>query len=140
MSDSSKGKNSNLNESDSQSEDNSYLKKDDEDLEKEMEEEETNLDKLNPKKEPKIKDKKFPLITENMFPRRFPLMRKKARKLSFQSSSSSSDELDKKIKRDLEQTFFEKLTEFQKDKAKSDKEYFETNFTLLKNDFKIAKK
>ena len=137
MSDSSKGKNSNSNNSDSQSEDNSYLKKDDEDLEKEMEEEETNLDKLNPKKETKPKDKKFPLITENMFPRRFPLMRKKARKLSFQSSSSSSDELDKKIKRDLEQTFFEKLTEFQKDKAKSDKEYFESNFTLLKNDFKI---
>ena len=137
MSDSSKGKNSNSNESDSQSDDNSYLKKDDEDLEKEMEEEEVNSDKSKPKKETKNKDKKFPLITENMFPRRFPLMRKKARKLSFQSSSSSSDELDKKIKKDLEEVFFEKLTEFQKNKAKSDKEYFESNFTILKNDFKI---
>ena len=99
-------------------------------------EEEENTDKLNPKKETKKRTKKT-IITENMFPRRFPLMRKKARKLSFQSSSSSSDELDKKIKRDLEDNFFDKLTEFQKNKAKSDKELFESNFTMLKNDYKI---
>ena len=129
MSNSSKEENSN----DSQDEENSYLKKDDEDLEKEMEEDEDNSNKLNSKKE-----NKMPIITENMFPRRFPLMRKKARKLSFQlSSSSSSDELDKKIKKDLQSNYFEKLTEFQKNKAKSDKEYFESNFEILKNDFKI---
>ena len=133
MSDYSKEENSNSNEIDSQSEDNSYLKKDDEDLEKEMEEEIKNIMKDETKK----KENKNLLITENTFPRRFPLMRKKARKLSFQSSSSSSDELDKKIRKDLEDNFFQKLTEFQKEKAKSDKEYFESNFTILKNDFKI---
>ena len=130
MSNSSEEENSNSNEVNSQSEENFYLKKDDEDLEKEMEEEIENSIKNEAKN-------KKPLITENTFPRRFPLMRKKARKISFQSSSSSSDELDKKIKKDLEENFFHKLTEFQKNKAKSDKEYFESNFTILKNDFKI---
>ena len=137
MSNSSNEENSNSDESDSQDKENSYLKKDDEDLEKEMEEDEDNLNKLNSIKEKKKKEIKIPIITENMFPRKFPLMRKKARKLSFQLSSSSSDELDKKIKKDLEENFLEKLTEFQKNKAKSDKEYFESNFNILKNDFKI---
>ena len=137
MSNSSNEENSNSDESDSQDKENSYLKKDDEDLEKEMEEDEDNLNKLNSIKEKKKKEIKIPIVTENMFPRKFPLMRKKARKLSFQLSSSSSDELDKKIKKDLEENFLEKLTEFQKNKAKSDKEYFESNFNILKNDFKI---
>ena len=129
MSNSSKEDNSN--ESDSQSdssESNSYLKKDDEDLEKEMELEEKNIKKGKKGK---------PLITANMFPLRFPLIRKKARKISFECSSSSSDELDKKIKKDLEANSFDKLTEFQKSQAISDKEFFETNFNTLKNDFKI---
>ena len=122
-------------QSDSQeAEENSYLKKDDEDLEKEMEEEE-NSEKKNTKKELKNKSKKP--ITENAFPKRFPLMRKKARNLSFQSSSSSSDELDTKIKKDLEENFMEKLSDFQKNKAKADKELFEANFSILKNDFTI---
>ena len=137
MSNSSNEENSNSDESDSQDKENSYLKKDDEDLEKEMEEDEDNLNKLNSIKEKKKKEIKIPIVTENMFPRKFPLMRKKARKLSFQLSSSSSDELDIKIKKDLEENFLEKLTEFQKNKAKSDKEYFESNFNILKNDFKI---
>ena len=131
-------KNSNSKESDSSSDENSYLKKDDEDMElEEKEKEKEKNNKIAKKTEKNGKDRYINLFSKaNIFPIRYPFLRKRARKLSF-GESSSDDELDKKIKTDLANNYMETLTEFEKSKAKSEKELFESNFTILKNDYKI---
>ena len=138
MSDISEDNNSK--KSESPSEENSYLKKDDEDLElelKEKEKKEKTSNKTNKKLKSKDKDKSnSSLEKEDVSPKRFPIMRKHARNIS-NYSSSSSDEYNIKIKTDLANNYFQSLTEFQKSQAKSEKEIFDNNFTVLKNDYKI---
>ena len=130
----------NSNKSESPSEENSYLKKDDEDLElelKEKEKKEKSSYKTNKKLKSKDKEKSnSSLEKEDVSPKRFPIMRKHARNIS-NYSSSSSDEYNIKIKTDLANNYFQSLTEFQKSQAKSEKEIFDNNFTVLKNDYKI---
>ena len=116
------------------------LDKDDEDIEfieeKEIEDDE---DKIEEKKK---KNKKINLGT--VYPSNLiqsknncRIMRKRRKKSFYSSSSSSSDELNKKIKKDLCENFNNQLTEYQKCQAKSQKEIFEKNFKILKDDFKI---
>jgi hypothetical protein len=137
MSDNSK--NSNSKESDSSSDENSYLQKDDEDMElEEKEKEREKNNKITNKTEKSGKDRYINLFSKaNIFPMRYPFLRKRARKLSFGESLSSDDEFDKKIKTDLTNNYLQTLTEFDKSKAKSEKEIFESNFSTLKNDYKI---
>ena len=132
---SSISKNSNSKDLDSSSEENSYLKKDDEDLELEEKEKEKEKNNKIPKKTEKNKYTNL-FSKANVFPIRYPFLRKRARKLSF-GESSSDDELDKKIKTDLANNYLETLTEFEISKAKSEKEIFESNFNILKSDYKI---
>ena len=138
---SDKSNDNNSDDSDSPSEDNSYLKKDDEDMDLEDKEKENKkeiTDKTKKSDKYKEKDKYLSLFSkDNLFPKRFPLMRKRARRISFGNSSSSSDEYELKIKTDLKNNYFQSLTEFQKSQAKSEKEIFESNFTTLRNDYKI---
>ena len=104
-------KNSNSKESDSSSDENSYLKKDDEDMElEEKEKEKEKNNKIAKKTEKNGKDRYINLFSKaNIFPIRYPFLRKRARKLSF-GESSSDDELDKKIKTDLANNYMETLT------------------------------
>ena len=126
------------------------LDKDDEDIqfdeEKEIDDDEdmdNKRDKKKDKKKEKIKIKNAkigPLFPSYYGQSRnsFPIIRKHARKISFKSSSSSSsDEYNMKIKKDLEENFNKKLTNFQITQSKSQKELFINNFNVLKNDFKI---
>lgn len=121
------------------------LDKDDEDIEFEEEKEiDDDEDDFGDKNNKEKKDKRnaeigplFPLYS-GQCKNKFPIVRKHARKISFKSSSSSSsDELNKKIKRDLAEILNKKLTNFEKAQSKSQKELFEKNFNILKNDFKI---
>ena len=138
---SDKSNDNNSDDSDSLSEDNSYLKKDDEDMDLEDNEKENKKEIIDKTKKAGIKKEKDNYLSlfskNNLFPKRFPLIRKRARKISFGNSSSSSDEYELKIKTDLKNNYFQSLTEFQKSQAKSEKEIFESNFTTLKNDYKI---
>ena len=130
---------SNSDDSDSSSGENSYLKKDDEDMDSEDKDKDKEKNNKNSKNiENKEKNKYTSLFSKaNVFPIRYPLLRKRARKLSFGESLSSDDEFDKKIKTDLTNNYLQTLTEFDKSKAKSEKEIFESNFSTLKNDYKI---
>ena len=129
------------------------LDKDDEDIqfdeEKEIDDDE-DMDNKKDKKRDKKKDKKEKINAKNsklgpLFPpyygqckNSFPIIRKHGRKISFKSSSSSSsDEYNMKIKKDLEANFNKKLTNFQIAQAKSQKDIFLNNFNVLKNDFRI---
>ena len=138
---SDKSNDNNSDDSDSPSEDNSYLKKDDEDMDLEDNEKENKKEIIDKTKKAGIKKEKDNYLSlfskNNLFPKRFPLIRKRARKISFGNSSSSSDEYELKIKTDLKNNYFQSLTEFQKSQAKSEKEIFESNFTTLKIDYKI---
>ena len=138
-------KNESIYSSDSEDINDKNLDKDDEDIEfheeKEIEDDEDSDDKKS-KDTNKSKQKNY---TNSLFPyyfnqskNNFPIIRKHARNISFQSSSSSSsDELNQKIKKDLAENLNKKLTDFQKSQSKSQKEIFENNFNILKNDFKI---
>ena len=130
---------SNSDDSDSSSGENSYLKKDDEDMDSEDKDKDKEKNNKNSKNiENKEKNKYTSLFSKaNVFPIRYPLLRKRARKLSFGESLSSDDEFDKKIKTDLTNNYLQTLTEFDKSKVKSEKEIFESNFSTLKNDYKI---
>ena len=130
--------------SDSEDMDNLNLDKDDEDIQFDEENEiddDEDIAKKKDKKKLKIKNSEIgPLNPPYYFQSKnsFPIIRKHCRKKSFlSSSSSSSDELEKKIKKDLAENFNKKLTNFQKSQSKSQKEIFDNNFKLLKNDFKI---
>lgn len=114
------------------------LDKDDEDIvfqeEKEIDDDEDKKENNNSQKKDKHKNPLFPyFLNQNSF----PIIKKHGRKKSFQSSSSSSDELNQKIKKDLAENLNRKLSDFQKSLSKSQKEIFENNFKILKNDFKI---
>ncbi len=118
------------------------LDKDDEDFEfqeeKEIDDDDDEEDEDVEIKNVKLKNKPPLFPTYNVQSKNnLPLVRKHARKISFKSSSSSSDELNKKIKRDLHETLNKKLTNFEKAQSKSQKEIFEKNFNILKDDFKI---
>ena len=107
------------------------LDKDDEDIEfsEEKEIDDDDEDKIG--KEPSKKKKKK-IDSQTLYPGI------KRRKISFySSSSSSSDELNQKIKKDLLENINDQLTDYQKSQAKSQKELFENNYDILKNDFKI---
>ena len=115
----------------------------------EMDDDEANLDKdddniefqnkINENKpNNKYKTKQFKSIFSPQFRVIIPLTRKRLRKTSFNtSSSSSSDEFNRKIKNDLAEILNDKLTNFEKCQAKSQKEIFEKNFQTLQDDFKI---
>ena len=123
--------------SDSESMKDLNLDKDDEDIEF-QEEKEIDDDEEENKNKEKNEIKKEKNKDLNSLFQKYPIIRKHARKISFKSSSSSSsDELDKKIKKDLAENLNKKLTNFEKEQSKSQKELFEKNFNILKNDFKI---
>ena len=115
---------------------------DDEDIEfdeeKEIDDEE-NKDKKEENKKNDSKSNQFFSSFCSQSKNRFPIIRKHARNISYKSSSSSSssDELNQKIKKDLADNLNKKLTDFQKSQVKSQKEIFENNFNILKNDFII---
>ena len=131
--------------SDSESMKDLHLDKDDEDIEfqEEKELEDDDDESINEEKYEKNekKDRELHSLFQSSSSKskhKYPIIRKHARKISFKSSSSSSsDELDKKIKRDLAENFNKRLTNFEKEQSKSQKEIFEKNFNILKNDFKI---
>ena len=125
------------------------LSKDDEDTEFQEEKEDDDYSNSNPKKN-KNKDKDInkigselegPLLPPYLSQSRNknPFERKIGKKMLFKSSSSSSssDELEKKIKKDLAENLNQKLTNFEKEQSQSQKDIFENNFNILKNDFKI---
>ena len=125
------------------------LSKDDEDIEFQEEKEDDDYSNSNPKKN-KNKDKDInkigselegPLLPPYLSQSRNknPFERKIGKKMLFKSSSSSSssDELEKKIKKDLAENLNQKLTNFEKEQSQSQKDIFENNFNILKNDFKI---
>ena len=127
--------------SDSEDINDNNLDKDDEDMEfpeeKEIEDDEDYNEEENIDKN-KSKNNNFSYSNQSYNKNVFPLIRKHARTISFQSSSSSSsDELNQKIKKDLAENLNNKLSDFQKSQSKSQKEIFEKNFNILKNDFKI---
>ena len=104
------------------------LDKDDEDIEFSEEKE---IDDDEDKIEEELSKKKK-INSQALYPWR------KRRKISFySSSSSSSDELNQKIKKDLFENINNQLIDYQKSQAKSQKELFENNYDILKNDFKI---
>jgi len=127
--------------SDSEDMKDNNLDKDDEDIEfqeeKEIEDDEDyNEDENIDKKKSKNKDNSY--FNQSKNKKIFPLIKKHSRRISFQSSSdSSSDELNIKIKKDLAENLNNQLSDFQKSQSKSQKEIFENNFNVLKNDFKI---
>ena len=115
------------------------LDKDDEDIE--FNEEKEINEKDEEKEDKNKKDSKIePLLSlySGQTKNKFPIIRKHARNIYYSSSSSSSsDELNQKIKKDLAENLNSKLTNFQKSQAESQREIFENNYNVLKNDFKI---
>ena len=125
--------------SNSQSYDNSNLEKDDEDME--LEENNNNLKKSLKNSKRSKENKYLALFTkENLFPLRYPLVKKHSRKYSFKSSSSSEEELDKSFKNNVDKNNYKSLSEFDKSKVRSEIEIFESNINALKNDFIILEK
>ena len=116
------------------------LDKDDEDIEFHEEKEIDDDEDMIERKKKKRKKSDLSFLGSHFLQSKnnFPIMRKHARNISFKSSSSSSsDELNKKIKKDLFENLNNKLTDFQKSQSISQKEIFDNNFNILKNDFKI---
>ncbi len=116
------------------------LYKDDEDIEFNEEKEIDDDEDMIERKKKKRKKSDLGVLRSHFLQSKnnFPIMRKHARNISFKSSSSSSsDELNKKIKKDLLENLNNKLTDFQKSQSASQKEIFDNNFNILKNDFKI---